>query len=208
MRTRIASGFLVALLAGTASLCAMAADPPPQSLPPMVQRAQPGAGQRALQPLAGTWKVEKSLFVAIGTPDKPARGEGMTTKREWIGDGRFLHDVTQGSFNGQPYFRAGFLGYNNMDQRYEWVTADNFTPTLMAYQARNGSGPNVSGQPIDMKGQFTDLGITGEANVGKNIPMRTVIRIESENRHVFEIYFTPPGGTEVLADRMVFTRAP
>jgi len=25
---------------------------------------------------------------------------------------------------------------------------------------------------------------------------------------VFEIYFTPPGGSEVLADRMVFTRAP
>jgi hypothetical protein len=198
-----ATPFLIALLAATASLYALAADPP---LPPMVQRAQPGAGQRALQPLAGTWKVEKSLFVAIGTPDKPVRGENMTTKREWIGDGRFLHDVTQGSFNGQPYFRAGFLGYNNMDQRYEWVTADNFTPTLMAYQARSGSGPNATGQPIDMKGQFTDLGITGEQNVGKNVPMRTVVRIENENRHVFEIYFTPPGGTEVLADRMVFTR--
>ncbi|MGJ7608564.1 hypothetical protein ACSFA7_29800 [Variovorax sp. LT1R20] len=53
-----------------------------------------------------------------------------------------------------------------------------------------------------------NLGITGEENVGKSIPMRTVIRIENENRHVFEIYFTPPGGSEVLADRMVFTRVP
>lgn len=75
-------------------------------------------------------------------------------------------------------------------------------------QACNDSGPASTGQPIDMKGQFTDLGITGEQNVGKNIPMRTVVRIENENRHVFEIYFTPPGGTEVLADRMVFTRVP
>jgi hypothetical protein len=36
--------------------------------------------------------------------------------------------------------------------------------------------------------------------------MRTVIHIESDDRHVFELYFTPPGGAEVLADRMIFTR--
>jgi hypothetical protein len=51
-----------------------------------------------------------------------------------------------------------------------------------------------------------DPGVTGEANVGKPIPMRTVIRIESNDRNVFEIYFTPPGRKEILADRMVFTR--
>lgn len=60
--------------------------------------------------------------------------------------------------------------------------------------------------PIDMAGSFSDLGLTGEQNVGKTIPMRTVIRVENRDRHVFEIYFTPPGRTEVLADRMVFTR--
>jgi len=90
-----------------------------------------------------------------------------------------------------------------MDKRYEWTTADNFTPILMAYRAADGSGVSM---PIVMSGTFTDPGVTGEQNVGKSIPMRTVIRIESNDRHVFELYFTPPGGKEVLADRMVFTR--
>jgi hypothetical protein len=173
------------------------------AVPPMVDRAAPGPGQQALDPLVGDWQVEKTLFVAIGTPEHPALSEKMTTHREWVGDGRFLQDTTQGTLKGKPYFRTGLLGYNNMDRRYEWTTADNFTPTLMAYQGADGS-PTES--PIDMRGSFTDLGITGEANVGATIPMRTHIIIDSPDRHEIEIYFTPPGGAEVLADRMVFTR--
>lgn len=173
------------------------------SVPPMVQRAMPGPGQHALQPLAGTWRVEKSLYVAIGTPDHPALGQNMITHREWIADGRFLRDTTEGAIGGTPYFRTGLLGYNNMERRYEWVTADNFTPTLMSYRAAKGTGVHM---PIDMAGSFSDLGVTGEQNVGKTIPMRTVIRIQNNDRHVFEIHFTPPGKKEILADRMVFTR--
>jgi hypothetical protein len=32
--------------------------------------------------------------------------------------------VTEGTIAGQPYCRQGLLGYDNMDQRYEWVTVD------------------------------------------------------------------------------------
>jgi len=33
-----------------------------------------------------------------------------------------------------------------------------------------------------------------------------VIRIESNDRHVFDIYFTLPGGEEILVDRKVYSR--
>jgi len=198
MRLRILELTAFALLA-TAPLAAAE----PKAVPPIVARTAPGPGHKALEPLVGDWSVEKQLFVAIGTPAHPATSTGMTTHREWIGDGRFLHDVTRGSIGGQPYYRAGFLGFNTMDKRYEWTTADNFTPILMAYHAKTGSGVVL---PITMAGTFTDPGVTGEANVGKTIPMRTVIKIESPDKHVFELYFTAPGKPEVLADRMVFTR--
>jgi hypothetical protein len=175
----------------------------PAAVPPFVQRAQPGAGQRALNPLAGNWQVEKYLYVAVGTREKPARSEKMLTERVWIAAGRFLRDTTRGTIGGKPYFRTGFLGYNNMDRCYEWVTADAFTPILMIYRGKQDAGP---GLPVSMEGSFTDLGVTGEQNVGKRVPMRTVIRIESPDRHSFEIYFTPPGGPEMLADKMIFTR--
>ncbi len=36
--------------------------------------------------------------------------------------------------------------------------------------------------------------------------MRTVISIESQDRHVFELYVTPPGAREFLADQKVYRR--
>jgi hypothetical protein len=36
--------------------------------------------------------------------------------------------------------------------------------------------------------------------------MRTVITIESNDRHRFDLYFTPPGGAERLIDRKIYTR--
>lgn len=169
----------------------------------LVGRAKPSDGHSLMAALAGNWSVEKNMYVVAGSLEKPATSSGMKTTREWLGDGRFLRDVTAGTINGQPYFRTGILGYNNMDRRYEWVTADNVTPTMMSYLGKPGSGAK---SPIVMSGSFTDLGVTGEANVGKNVPMRTVITIENNDRHVLEIYFTPPGEPERLADRAIFTR--
>jgi hypothetical protein len=47
---------------------------------------------------------------------------------------------------------------------------------------------------------------TSTSTVGKTAGQRTLIRIETKDRHVFELYFTPPGGKEQLADRSVYTR--
>jgi hypothetical protein len=171
--------------------------------PPVVRRNLPGPGHAALKPLEGRWRVEHSIYIVLGTPDKPAVSTDIVCRREWVSDGRYLRDVTEGSIAGQPYYRQGLLGYDNMDQRYEWVTVDMNT-MMMIYRGATGSGPQM---PIIMAGSFTDPGWLGEDNVGKNVPMRTVIRIENNDRHVFELYFTPPGQPEILADRKVYTRA-
>jgi hypothetical protein len=55
-------------------------------------------------------------------------------------------------------------------------------------------------------GTFVDQGVAGEDFVGKTVPMRTLIRIEGPDRHVIELYFTPPGKGEALATRAVYTR--
>jgi hypothetical protein len=173
------------------------------NLQKLVARAQPSAGHELINALVGEWEVEKSMYVVLGSPEKPVQSSQMRTRREWIGDGRFVRDVTEGVIAGQPYFRTGLLGFNNMEWRYEWITADNVTPTMMIYIGRLGSGPN---SPIVMEGSFTDLGVTGEESVGKSIPMRTVITIQSNDLHTLEIYFTPLGKPEQLADKAIFRR--
>lgn len=168
-----------------------------------LQRGIPGAGHAVLAPLEGTFKVEMSVYMLMGTPEKPAISRDIVCRRIWVGDGRFLRDVTEGSFAGSPYYREGLLGFSNVDQRYEWVTVDGSNANMMIYRGENGSGARL---PIEMSGVFTDQGWLGEKMAGKPVGMRTVISIESHDRHVFELYFTPPDGAERLVDRKVYTR--
>jgi hypothetical protein len=184
---------------------------PPQSsqqdVPGWIRRGLPEGGHEALQPLVGRWRVRYEVYGTLGRRDDepPIVSEDVTTRREWIGEGRFIEDTTEGTLMGAALWRRGWLGYSNMDRRYEWITIDSVNPTMMIYLGAPGSGPQ---QPITMQGAFTDQGVAGEETVGKRVGIRTVIRVDNSDRHVFEVYFKRPGDKEVLALRSVYVRVP
>jgi hypothetical protein len=173
--------------------------------PAVVRNGLPGEMHRRLDALVGEWDVEVATYVLSGTPEKPIVSRDFVCRREWIAEtgNRHMRDVTQGT-NGNPYYRLGILSYSTMDKRYEWSTVDFLNANMMTYRGAKDSG-RISGA-IEMSGEFTDQGILGDAYVGKNIPMRTVIRIESPDRSVLELYFTPPGEGTRLIQRFVYTR--
>jgi Protein of unknown function (DUF1579) len=175
-----------------------------QAVPAWVQRGIPGAGHAALAPLVGSWRVELSIYGTMGrSPDlPPIVSHDIRTTRVWVADGQYIEDTTEGTVEGQPYWRRAWLGYSNLDRRYEWVTIAPRVP-MMIYLGKPGSGEQM---PIDVTGVFTDQGVVNEQTVGKPVGQRTVIRIESNDRNVSELYFTPPGGNELLALRLVYTR--
>jgi hypothetical protein len=175
----------------------------PQQMPAWAQSGLPGPSHAALEQLVGTWRVENTIYIAVGTRDKPAISKDIICRREWIAGGRYIRDVTEGTIGGGQYWRMGLLGYSNIDKRYEWITVDGFNTNMMIYAGAGGPG---AGAPISMSGIFTDAGVLGEQTAGKSVGMRTLIRIESKDRHIFELYFTPPGEREFLADRKVYTR--
>jgi quinol monooxygenase YgiN len=174
-------------------------------LPAWVRRGIPGEGHVRLKPLIGTWRVHKSIYGTMGrSPDlPPIISDDITTRRQWVADGHYIEDMTEGTVEGNPYWRKGWLGYSIMDRRYEWTTIDSLNTTMMRYLGKSGSADKM---PINMTGVFTDQGVVSEKTVGKSVGQRTVIRIESDDRHTFELYFTPPGGKEQLADRSLYTR--
>jgi Protein of unknown function (DUF1579) len=182
-----------------------AASPKQSDVPGWISRGIPGAGHKALEPLIGRWRVSKSVYGTLGrSPDlPPIVSDQITTTREWVANGHYIQDTTEGTLDGNMYWRRGWLGYSNMDQRYEWVTIDPINTTMMYYVGKPRSGTTM---PIDMTGVFTDQGVVNDQTVGKQVRQRTVIRIESNDQHTFELYFTPPGGKEQLADRSVYTR--
>ena len=164
------------------------------------------AAHERLGDLVGVWDVEKLNYLVGPTPDQPARSVGMVAHKRWLpGAGRrFVEDRTSGEFGGEPYFRHGLLGYSIIDDWYEWNTVDGANANMMTYKGRSGSAANPL---ISMDGVFTDgFGLFGAQSKGVEIAQRTTVTIESADRHVIDIYFTPPGGAEVLADHGVYTR--
>ena len=178
-----------------------------QDMPGWMRRGLPGKEHAALNPLVGTWRARYEVYGTLGRrgDEPPIVSDDVTTRREWIGGGRFIEDTTEGTLMGAPLWRRGWLGYSNVDRRYEWITIDSVNSTMMIYSGAPGS---ATAQPIVMEGAFTDQGVAGEETVGKRVGMRTVIRIESDNRHVFELYFRRPGEKDVLALRTIYVRVP
>src|SRR5262245_4093831 len=104
---------LVAALAGLA----LPALPQQPAAPAWVQRGVPGAGHAAIAPLAGTWRTEVSIYGTIGrSPDlPPIVSRDLRTTRVWVADGQYLEETTEGTVDGQPYWRRGWLGSSNPD---------------------------------------------------------------------------------------------
>ena len=176
-----------------------------QPVPQWIQRGIPGSGHKVLAPLIGSWNVELSIYGTMGrSPDlPPIVSSDIRATRVWIADGQYIEDTTEGTVDGKPYWRRGWLGYSNLDRRYEWVTVAPRVP-MMIYLGKPGSGEQM---PIEVTGVFTDQGVVNEQTVGKPVGQRTVIHIESNDCHIFELYFKPPEGKEQLALRMVYTRS-
>ncbi len=181
-----------------------------RQLPPFVRRGLPGPGHAALRDLEGDWRVEKALYIAVGTRERPAVSSDLIARRQWIAGGRYLHDVTEGSIAGGPYYRMGFLGYSNVDARYEFVTVDGTNANMMIYRSDPLKGQQIPDpeRPFEfsLSGTFTDQGLISEATVGKTIGQRLVFRIQGQDRHEIDLYFTPPAHAEMLIDHSIYTR--
>jgi hypothetical protein len=177
-----------------------------QQQPAVVRNGEIGAFHRRLESLVGDWNVAKTIYMVGGTAEKPLKSTDLTCHREWIAEtgNKYLRDVTKGTVAGNPYYRLGILGYSTMDKRYEWNTVDALNTMMMTYKGKRGSGSLAN--DIVMSGEFTDQGVLGDSYAGETIGQRTVITIESPDRHVIELYFTPPGEKERLVDRSVYTR--
>ena len=188
----------------TADLFAQTAEQPSNDMPPFARRGLPGPFHAALKPLEGDWRVDKRIFTAVGTRERPAIGVGITCHRRWFGGGRHLEDITEGTIGGSPYYRLGVLGFSNVDRRYELATFDALNANMMVYVSDPLDQPSAK---ATLSGTFRDQGLLGEAYAGKLIPMRMTIEIQGPDRHVVDLTFMPPGEPEVLIDHSVYARA-
>ncbi len=145
--------------------------------------ATPGPEHKVLSQMAGTWDVESKFYVA-GPEADPMVTKGVD-KAEMVLGGRYLREEFSSDFMGQPFQGIGFTGYNNFKKRYESTWIDSMGTGILFTQGAADRG----GKTITFEGKM-DEPATGQ----KDKPIRCVLTLVSEDKHVFEMFDAAPGG--------------
>jgi hypothetical protein len=158
----------------------------------LAKYAGPSDKHKLLASLAGSWDAHSKAFLRPGQPPQENHG---TSENKLILGGRFLQEDYSNTFGKMPFQGHGLTGYDLAKQKYVNVWVDNL-----------GSGLTLSEGSLDPSGKvLTFTGSMFDPHSGKDRPTKTVTRIESADRHVFEIYDIVDG-KEVRIMEVVYTR--
>ena len=138
--------------------------------------AKPRAEHKALDALVGDWNTEVKLWNDPKSAPTVTKG---TAKGSWVLNGRFVQEDFQGEFMGKPFKGLAFIGYDNTKKKFNNVWMDDLHTAMFTSEGNADAGNKV----ITVQGAY-DCPITGE----KNKRMKQVIRIVSNDKHVYEMY--------------------
>lgn len=157
----------------------------------MARYGQPGEQHRWLQALVGSWTTQTRAWMG---PGKPVESTGSSEIKAILG-GRFVEERFSGQFMGKPFEGQGLVGYDLGRQKFVNTWIDNL-----------GTWITTAEGTLDPAGKELTATATGfNPATGKTEPSRWVTRIESDKRHVFEVY-DRMGDKEVKVMEVIYTR--
>ncbi len=89
-----------------------------------VEAGTPGEHHKYLNSMVGQWDGVFKIYMEPGQEPMISRG---TVTREWILDGRFLHETVEATSDWGTFSGVGFIGFDNVDQQYEMVWMDSMS---------------------------------------------------------------------------------
>ncbi|MBX7158040.1 MAG: DUF1579 domain-containing protein [Verrucomicrobiae bacterium] len=140
------------------------------------EMGKPGEGHQVLEPLIGDWEVEAKCWMNPGEAPQISKG---SAKAMWIMGGRFVQEDFDGEMMGKPFHGMSLAGYDNMNQKYQSVWIDDMSTAIFTSEGTAGEEGKVLTFTSTM-----DCPMTGE----KDLPVKQVIRIISNDKHTFEMY--------------------
>ena len=136
----------------------------------------PGPAHKALDALVGNWKAEVKCWQEPGGQPNVSQGSAQT---KWILNGRFLEEEFRGEMMGKPFTGKSLMGYDNTKQTFSTVWVSDMGTSTFYSGGKSDSGYKT----ITLEGKAT-CAATGE----KDVPMKTVFRFISPDKHIFEMY--------------------
>jgi len=142
----------------------------------MQAAATPGPAHQALNALVGNWKAEVKCWME---PGGPAEVSQATAKATWKFNGRFLEEEFHGQMMGKPFSGMSLMGFDNTKQTFNSLWVSDMQTAMFTSEGKGDSGNKV----ITLEGK-SNCPATGQ----RDIPMKTVLRLISPDKHVLEMY--------------------
>ena len=136
----------------------------------------PGPAHEALEAFVGNWKAEVKCWCEPGGSPDVSQG---TAKASWILNGHFLEAEFHGEMMGKPFTGRSLMGYDNIKQTFNTVWVRDMQTSTFTSEGKVENGNKV----ITLEGK-SSCPATGR----KDISIRTVFRVISPDKHVFEMF--------------------
>ena len=136
----------------------------------------PGPAHRALDALVGEWKAEVKCWMEPGAPPHVSEG---TAKAGWKFNGRFVEEEFRGEMMGKPFTGRTLIGFDNTKQTFNSVWISDSQTSMFISEGKGDAANRV----ITQEGKAS-CAATGRTDV----PMKTVLRLLSPDKHTFEMF--------------------
>jgi hypothetical protein len=136
----------------------------------------PGPAHKALEAFVGNWKAEVKTWCE---PDGPPNVTQGTAKASWKLNGHFLEAEFHGEMMGKPFIGQTLMGYDNIKQTFNTVWVSDMQTSILTCEGKGENGNKV----ITLAGT-SNCPATGR----KDIPIKTVFRVISPDKYVFEMF--------------------
>ena len=152
----------------------------------------PGPAHKALQGMVGNWKAEVKCWMdPAGSPEvSQATAKGTLTF-----GGRFLEEEFHGQMMGKPFTGKTLLGFDNIKQTFNSVWISDGQTSIFTSEGKGDNGNKV----ITLEGKAS-CAATGR----KDVPMKTVLRLNSPDKRVLEMYDGSQGNAKTM--EITYTR--
>lgn len=158
-----------------------------------MEYATPGDMHKMMADRVGKWKTYTEMWMQPGTEAMKSEG---TLEAKMILGGRYLKSWHTGTSMGMPFEGMSVEAYDNAKKEFITTWIDSF-----------GTGITVSKGKYDKeKNVMVAKGAMVDPVTGNDIMYKTVTKVESKDKAVFDMYMIMPDGSEFLSMKMTYIR--
>ena len=146
-----------------------------------------------LATLAGSWKATIEHKMSADAPAETSEG---TSQNVMVFGGRFLEQVYQGEFGGNPFEGKGIMGYDNIQKRFQGIWYDSMATGIMVSVSTYDSAKKVFSE----EGQLSCPLTNGQRS------FRGVTTLIDADHYTYEMFMKDESGNEFRAMRIDYAR--